>query len=399
MSKLWKKDFEIDKIAEIYAVGDDYLYDQQLLQYDCQASMAHARMLHKLEIFDDQELEKVLLVLQEIVELDESGSFVITPEQEDMHTAIEEFLVKKLGATGEKIHTGRSRNDQVLTALRLYYKDELQTVQGLSQKYVETLKTFREKYGYIELPGFTHTRKAMPSSIELWSSCWIDSMKDNLELLDEAFEIIDQSPLGSAAGYGSPIELDREFTAKELGFERVQQNPIYCQLSRGKFESTILHALSQIMFDLNRLASDLILFSMDDFGFFIIPKEFTSGSSIMPQKYNADILEIMRSSYHNIVSNEMLVKNCLAGLITGYNTDVRPVKEATVKSFRICEESLDLAIALFEKIQVDKENCRRHLTPEIYATHQAYELVAQGIPFREAYRQIAKKFAKQKKLK
>lgn len=394
MSKLWQKDYEPDKLAEAYAIGDDYLMDQQLLKYDCLASMAHAKMLRKLGIFDDLELDEVLLALQEIIDLDANGNFAISPEQEDMHTAIEEFLVRKLGDTGKKIHTGRSRNDQVLTALRLYYKDALEILAGLSQEYLESLKNFRNKFGQIEMPGYTHTRKAMPSSIDLWTTCWIDSMEDNLKLVRQSMELVDQSPLGTAAGYGSPLPLDREFTAKNLGFAKVQENPIYCQLSRGKFEATIVHAITQIMFDFNRMSADLILFSSDDYGFFEIPKEFSAGSSIMPQKYNADILEILRSNYHVIISKDMLIKNCQSGLITGYNTDVRPIKSAVIKSFRICYESLVLVSSLFAKLEVNEENCRRHLTPEVYATHEAYELVQQGIPFREAYKQIAKKYAK-----
>jgi len=395
MSKLWKKDYEPDKLAEAYAIGEDHLMDQRLLKYDCLASMAHARMLEKIGVYNAQELAEVLLALEEIMSLDRAGSFRITREQEDMHTAIEDFLVTKLGQAGQKIHTGRSRNDQVLAALRLYYKEELNKLLQLSADYEDSLGRFRQKFGQIELPGFTHTRKAMPSSVGLWTECWLESMVDNVKLLKLSLELADQSPLGSAAGYGSPLPLDREFTAKELGFAKVQNNPIYCQLSRGKFESTILHAISQIMFDLNRMAADLILFSSDTFGFFEIPKEFSAGSSIMPQKYNADILEIMRSNYHVIVASEMVTKNCLSGLITGYNTDVRPIKEATIKSFVTVGQSLELAAVLFANLGVDEAKCREHLTPEIYATHEAYELVAQGVPFRQAYQQVARKYAKE----
>jgi argininosuccinate lyase len=320
--KLWHKGYSLSKKVEEFTVGDDILLDKKLLPYDCKASIAHAQMLGKIGILNKQEVQKLTKALNEIIILDRQDKFVILSEQEDCHTAIEEYLTTQLGSLGKKIHAARSRNDQVLVALRLYYKDQLIQLRSLILKFKEALKKLIKKYGQIPLPGYTHMRKAMPSSVGLWAQCFYDSMKDNIKLLDKTMEIIDQSPLGSAAGYGVPIKIDREFTSKKLGFKKVQNNPLYVQLSRGKFEATILHLLTQVMIDLNKMASDIIFFSISDFGYFDLPKEYCTGSSIMPQKKNPDVLELIRAKYHVVVANELQIKNVSANLISGYNRDI-----------------------------------------------------------------------------
>ncbi|MDE1864999.1 MAG: argininosuccinate lyase, partial [Candidatus Micrarchaeota archaeon] len=256
---------------------------------------------------------------------------------------------------GMKVHTARSRNDQSLTALRLYYKEELKETENLVLELIESLEAFKKKYGKTVLPGYTHTRKAMPSSIALWSGAFLDSMDNNLEILGSVLKLIDQSPLGSGAGYGVPIKIDRKFTAKELGFAKVQGNPIYVQNSRGKFEAAIVGALSQVMLDLNKIACDLILFSMPEFGYFILPRKFLTGSSMMPHKNNPDLLEILRGSYHVVNSYEFMIKGIAANLISGYNRDIQLTKGAIMKSFDISRESLGVAIMLFDNLSVDKD--------------------------------------------
>jgi len=263
--KLWDKGVELNKQIEDFTVGDDPVLDRKLVKYDCLASIAHAKMLARIDILSEDEAKKLEKALNQIIDLDEKGDFQIKKEQEDCHTAIENHLVNVLGQVGEKIHTGRSRNDQVLTALRLFYKDELQACSQLAETFLGTLEAFVKKYGRIILPGFTHTRKAMPSSIAMWGEGFIDSMSDNLKLLDLTFELVDQSPLGAGAGYGVPVNLDREFTAQYLGFKKAQRNPIYAQNSRGKFEGTMLHSLSQVLLDLNKICSDLIIFSLPEY--------------------------------------------------------------------------------------------------------------------------------------
>jgi len=390
--KLWEKGAKLNQQIENFTVGDDYILDQKLVKYDCLASIAHAKMLGKIGILNEQEVHKLEQELTNIIELDKKGEFKILQEQEDCHTAIENYLIKNLGDLGKKIHTARSRNDQVLTALRLYYKDELNNCTKLMNKFIETIAEFVNKYSDIKFPGYTHTRKAMPSSIGLWGNSFIDAMKDNLKVIDLTLELIDQSPLGTGAGYGVPLKIDRKYTAELLGFKKVQNNPIYTQNSRGKFESTVLHALTMIMFDLNKIASDLILFSLPEFGYFELLDEFCTGSSIMPQKKNPDVLELVRSKYHVIVSYEFQVKNISSNLISGYHRDIQLTKEPTMKGLEIIEECLTIMSLVFTKLKVNKENCEKALTEEIYATEHVYELVEQGIPFREAYQIISKRF-------
>ncbi|MBD3274712.1 MAG: argininosuccinate lyase, partial [Candidatus Marinimicrobia bacterium] len=282
--KLWSPKGGVNKQIEEFTVGNDYLIDRALVKYDAVASKVHARMLGKIGILSDNEVTKLTDELDTIIQLAEDDSFEIQPEQEDCHTAIEEHLTAKLGDLGKKIHTARSRNDQVLAALRLYYKDQLDAMASLAQEFIRSVSAFTVEHGDVEFPGYTHTRKAMPASVNMWGSAFVQSMQDNFTLIRSAKQLTDQSPLGTGAGYGVPLDVDREFTSEELGFDRVQQSPIYVQNSRGKFEAHILHVCSQVMLDLNRLATDLIFFSMPGIGYFDLPDEFCTGSSIMPQK-------------------------------------------------------------------------------------------------------------------
>ena len=390
--KLWEKGKKPNKQIEDFTIGKDHILDQRLVKYDCLASIAHAKMLGKIGILKRGETQKIIKELNNIIGLTNKEKFKILKEQEDCHTAIENYLTQKLGDLGKKIHTARSRNDQVLTALRLYYKDELNDCKNLINELIKTIARFVKKYEKIKLPGYTHTRKAMPSSIAMWGNSFIDSMKDNLKMIDFTLQLIDQSPLGTGAGYGLPIKIDREYTARLLGFKKLQKNPIYTQNSRGKFESSILHTLSQIMFDLNKIASDLIIFSMPEFGYFELPEEFCTGSSIMPQKRNPNVLELLRAKYHVVISYEFQVKNIIGNLLSGYNRDMQLTKEPTMKGLETTNESLSVASLIFESLKVDKEKCNKALTEDIYATEKVYRLVKKGISFREAYKKISKRY-------
>ena len=272
--KLWEKKTKLDKQIERFTVGDDPQIDLQLIKYDCLASIAHARMLKKIGILKNEETEKLIKELNRIAELAEKDEFTISQEQEDGHTAIEMHLTKNLGDLGKKIHTARSRNDQVLAALRLYYKERIETCETEIRQFNESLDHLIKASGPVRFPGYTHTRKAMASSVGLWADAFHQSMLDNLKLLGTAKELIDQSPLGTGAGYGIPLDVDRPYTAKLAGFKEPQQNPLYVQNSRGKFESTLIHTLSQIMIDLNRMATDLIFFSMPELGYVSLPETF-----------------------------------------------------------------------------------------------------------------------------
>jgi len=388
--KLWAKNHSLNKQVEKFTVGKDYLIDQKLIKYDCKASIAHAKMLKKIGVISSEECDKLVEALNEIIKLDNKGAFPIKVEEEDCHTAIENFLVKKLGTVGKKIHTARSRNDQVITALRLFYKDEIKIVIKLVDNLVKSLVSFKEKYGSIELPGYTHMRKAMPSSVGLWVDSYIESMDDNKILISNLYEFIDRSPLGTGAGYGLPIEVDRIHLAKLLGFSKIQSNPLYVQNSRGKFESSILHTLSLIMLDLNKMSSDILLFSMSEFGYFELSANLCTGSSIMPHKRNPDVLEIIRASYHQLIAYEFEVKNIISNLISGYNRDLQLTKEPVINGFELIKNNLTAMELVLENIKVNSGKCKKAMTEDLFATEKAYELVKKGVPFRESYQEISK---------
>ena len=393
--KLWKKDYELDKEIELFTVGNDYILDNKLIPFDCIASIAHAKMLRKVGVLSAVEEKNLIGGLNEIMNLQKNGKFVLKIEDEDCHTAIENFLTQKYGDIGKKIHTARSRNDQVLTALRLYEKDGFNKIRELLNNCQIALKATIKKYGKIPIPGYTHMRKAMPSSIGMWLGSYLESLEDNLLLLNSIHRLIDQSPLGSAAGFGVPVfKVDREFTAKELKFSRVMKNPMYAQLSRGKFEASIIGLMSSVMCDLNKLSTDLMLFSMSEFGYISLPKEFCTGSSIMPQKKNPDVLELIRAKYYVVLGEEFKVKSMIGNLMSGYNRDLQLTKEPLMNSIETTKSCLRMMALVLSGIKVNEENCKKAMTPELYATEEAYRLVKKGVPFRDAYRKIGEKFSK-----
>ena len=390
MVKIWDKGFEVDKRVEEFTVGNDFLIDMKLINYDCKASIIHAKMLRKIGVLSKIELKKIINALNEIIN---SNDLTIKINDEDCHTAIENYLIKKIGDTGKKIHTARSRNDQVLTALRLYYLDNIKNCDLLQKEWIKSLKKFKNKFGTINFPGYTHFRKAMPSSINMWSEAFIESSIDNSKLLKVSKNIINKSPLGTAAGYGVPMNIDREFTAKEMGFDS-NQNPIYAQISRGKFEKLLIHSLVQIMYDINKISSDLILFSMDELGYFEIPEKFCTGSSIMPQKNNPDVLELLRAKYNNVRSYESEVLNITSNLPSGFHRDFQLTKEPTMKAIETTLDCIKMITMLINELVVNEKRCDEALSEEIYATEKAYKLVEKGVPFRSAYKIIAKELSK-----
>ena len=394
MTKLWEKGVGFDKKIESFTVGNDNDLDQILLPYDCEASIAHVKMLNKMKYLNDNESDKLIKELNFILEESKSGNFKIKKSHEDCHTAIEDRLVNTCGDSGKKIHTARSRNDQVLTALRLYYRESIDDVKKLLIDLIKSLELFSDKNGKIQFPGYTHMQKAMPSSVQLWSNAYIESMNDDLKLLQTAYALINQSPLGSGAGFGVPINIDRKFLAKELKFDSVQDNPIYCQLSRGKFELYIINIFTQIMFSINRIASDIVLFCTDEFKFFSLPDEFCSGSSIMPNKRNPDVLELLRGSYSILIGYQSQIQSLSQNLISGYNRDIQLSKEPTMRSFDLIKNCLDINTLVISGLIVNEENCKKAMTDELFATEQAYNMVKEGIPFRQAYRKIADELIK-----
>ncbi len=387
--RLWDKGIDFDQRILDFTVGDDHLLDLRLVKYDCLASIAHARMLHKIKVLSGEETDKLVAGLTEIMEMAEKGAFHISREQEDCHTAIEAFLTDRYGDVGKKIHLGRSRNDQVLTALRLYEKEKLGEIKQSQQEYKQILLALIDRFGHIPMPGYTHMRKAMPSSIGMWWGSFTAAVEDDLVLGKAVYKLVDRSPLGTAAGFGVPVfELDREMTAQLLGFESVLVNPLYTQLSRGKIEMMILSLLTGIMFNLNRLVTDLSLFSMEEFGFIVLPERFCTGSSIMPQKKNPDVLELLRAKYHVVCGEEFKVKSLTADLMSGYNRDLQLTKKPLFAAFDTTVECLEIMTLVMSGVQVDEAKCRAAMTEDLYATEEVYKLVKKGIPFRDAYKKI-----------
>jgi len=326
--KLWENGGGVglhEKVEE-FTAGEDVKLDQRLVEWDVVGSIAHATMLNKIGILTESELMDLKRALINVIDLNEKGKFIIELKDEDIHTKIENFLTENLGNVGKKIHTGRSRNDQVQVDLRLYTKEKLLKIQINLLNLCKELTRFAEKNKWVPMPGYTHFQKAMPSSVGLWAMAYAESLLDDLRILKTAYSINDQNPLGSAAGYGVPLDLDRDLTTRLLGFESLQNNVLYVQNSRGKIESIVISALSQIMIDLSRLCNDVILYSTEEFGFFNIGDKFRTGSSIMPKKRNPDILELVRGKMSTVVSSFTQVVDIIKNLPSGYHRDIQEAR-------------------------------------------------------------------------
>jgi len=394
MAKLWEKTYSLNALMEAFTVGEDPVLDARLVNADCVASMAHAAMLRSIGILSPAEQEALHAELARIIAANRAGKFAITRSDEDVHTAIENHLVAAVGDAGKKLHTGRSRNDQVLAALRLWTRGFLFAFHGAGLALVRRLLDFAEAHAKTPMPGRTHLQTAMPSSVGLWAAAFAEELLDDLSLSHHAFTLVDCSPLGSAASYGVPLPLDREMVAELLGFARVQNNVLYSNNSRGKLESIVLEAVEQAVLTLSRLAQDLILYSLPEFGYFALPAELCSGSSIMPQKRNPDGLELVRARSAAISARLLSIKMVLRSLPSGYNRDLQETKGPFLRG---CEEGLacvrimDLTV---EKLVVDDAALRAGFTPEIFATDRALQLVAEGVPFRDAYRDVGRSLDK-----
>jgi argininosuccinate lyase len=388
MKKLWQKNWEMDKTIETYETKSDLLMDQKLVEYDVFGSIAQAKMLNKIGILADVELDSAITGLKEIYELNKSNNFQLADGDEDVHTKIENYLTEKHGDVGQKIHTGRSRNDQVLTAMRLYSKEMLMHIWQAELILQKEFLAFAKKYSLVAMPGYTHMQKAMPSTVGMWAASFVESLIDDIASLEHSFNLNDKSPLGSAAGYGVPLNLDREYCAEQLGFDQVQISPIYCQNSRGKIEAITLASLNSVMMTLNKFATDVLFFTTSECHYFDVKDDLCSGSSIMPQKKNVDIAELLRSKIHTMVGNYTAMVGISTNLISGYNRDLQDTKKILIESHELTLESLKVATILIKNIEPNEENMIDALTPEIFATHNALDLVESGVIFRRAYRQV-----------
>ncbi len=394
--KLWEKGYVPNPLVEQFTVGKDPELDMELVPYDILASKAHSRVLHSAGVLQDDELTKLVNSLEDIYTEYQQGKFSISVSEEDCHTAIENQLTQKLGDLGKKIHTARSRNDQVLTAMRLFEMDAIGSILSAIDSLIGFMKTFADSNTDVPMPGYTHTRKAMPFSVKDWMEAFIDSLYDDKKMLNAVLDLIDQNPLGTGAGFGVPFPLDRSISQKELGFNRSLDNPLYAQNSRGKFESQILSSCQNVLMTLNRMSTDLILFTMPEFGFFTIEDSLTTGSSIMPHKKNPDVLELVRASVHQLTGYQVQVQNTYTNLISGYHRDVQFTKEPLMNGLKLCRDSVEVFALVMQACKPNTANLSAAMSDELYTVQKVYDLVKKGIPFREAYKIIASQFFNKK---
>ncbi|PIT87459.1 MAG: argininosuccinate lyase [Candidatus Magasanikbacteria bacterium CG10_big_fil_rev_8_21_14_0_10_40_10] len=387
MTKLWQKDnIRLHPLIEKYTVGDDYLLDAALMPYDILGTRAHVLGLKKIGLLKTVESARVIKALDNLKKDWSAGKITIKITDEDCHTVIENYLTEKLPSVGPKIHIGRSRNDQVLTALRLYMKDKLNIIKKEVRLTAALLLKQARKYQSVPLPGYSHGQQAMLSSVGHYYSAYAEALMDDAEFCGAILNQIDKSPLGSAAGFGVALPLDRKFTAKELGFKNIQINSLYCQNSRGKFDSLYLEALTQIMLTLGRFANDMILFASQEFNYFSLPKNLTTGSSIMPQKNNPDGLEIMRGYVNIVIANQLAVKENSKNPLSGYNRDSQLNKKPLLESVDIVLTSLPVVRLYLQNIRPNQKIIESKISPGIFAADIANELVkTKKIPFRQAY--------------
>ncbi|MBK2106211.1 argininosuccinate lyase [Francisella philomiragia] len=394
--KLWQT--ETDKllpIVEKYTVGQDYILDQKLLKYDLQASLAHAKMLYKMKVITKDELNLLKKGLQEIQELLSNNEFRITQDQEDGHTAIEQYLCTHYGEVGKKIHTGRSRNDQSLVMLRLFMIDKIQFLEKTIQENIYTLRSKASKFKNIPMPGYTHMQKAMPTTVATWLGSFADALADTLLLISATSKVINQNPLGSASGFGiSNFKHDKEYTTELLGFNRTQDNPIYCALSRGYFEKLTLQTFSNPISIYSRFANDMMLFTMAEFDYFSLSNSYTTGSSIMPQKRNYDLFEIMRGNAKLYQGYLQQITSIIDSVPSGYNRDYQLTKLPFFEAITLIEDTALLFNSTIKDLNVHIDKLEQAMTPDLYATEEVYKLVEQGLSFRDAYVAIKLKLNK-----
>ena len=386
--KLWDKGISIDKQIEKFTVGNDRELDMHLAKYDIQASTAHAKMLGQVGILESQEVYLLVSELELLNQQLENGEFEIEEEFEDVHSKIEYELTSKLGDTGKKIHTARSRNDQVLVAQQLYFKENLLDISGKTRNLIDVLLKLAEEHKEKLLPGYTHLQVAMPSSFGLWFSAYSELLIDDLYLLDAGQKIVDQNPLGSAAGYGSSFPIDREFTTKELGFATQKYNVVAAQMSRGKCERTVTSNISSLANTLSRFAMDICLYMSQNFNFITFPDELTTGSSIMPHKKNPDVFELVRGKCNKLqaIANEMiLITN---NLPSGYHRDFQLIKENSIYAVENIKEILDVFTYSISKIIVKNIDIRDEKYKYLFTVDSINELVIGGKSFRDAYQII-----------
>ncbi len=386
--KLWSKGFEPDKMIEEFTVGADRQLDLQLARYDVEGSMAHITMLKSIGLLTREELDTLLDALKDILAMIDRGEFTIEPGVEDVHSQVEFLLTQRLGDVGKKIHSGRSRNDQVLVDLKLFMRAELKEIARSMMRLFDRLQSLSEEHKDTLMPGYTHLQVAMPSSFGLWFGAYAEALVDDMELLAAAYRIADQNPLGSAAGYGSSFPLDREMTTRLLGFHTLHYNVVAAQMSRGKTERAASMAIAAVASTLGRMAMDVCMWMCQNFGFISFPDEFTTGSSIMPHKKNPDVFEIMRGKCNRLQAVPNEVALLTANLPLGYNRDLQLLKDIMFPATVEIRNCLDMADFMLQHIRVKSDILSDPRYDYLFTVEDVNRLTLSGVPFREAYRTV-----------
>ncbi|MFC6095219.1 argininosuccinate lyase [Flavobacterium qiangtangense] len=387
--KLWEKGIPTDQKIDLFTVGNDRELDLVLAKYDVLGSIAHAKMLQKINILTENEATDLVTTLEEILAEIEKGNFTIEDTFEDVHSKIEYLLTEKLGDTGKKIHTARSRNDQVLVDIHLYLKTEISEIKKLTKDLFDLLISLSKKYENVLLPGYTHLQIAMPSSFGMWLSAYAETLIDDVVLLNAAQKIVDQNPLGSAAGYGSSFPIDRSFTTQELQFATLKYNSLAAQMSRGKSEKTVAFAMSGLASTVSKLAMDICLYMSQNFNFISLPSHLTTGSSIMPHKKNPDVFELIRAKCNKIQALPYEITLLTNNLPSGYHRDFQLLKEGLFPAIQSLKSCLEIASFAIKDIQVNETILDDKKYDYLFTVDALNELVTEGKPFRDAYKIVA----------
>ena len=386
--KLWEKNFEINKEIERFTVGRDREMDMYLAKYDVLGSMAHITMLESIGLLEKDELTQLLAELKNIYHSCEQGEFVIEDDVEDVHSQVEMLLTRKLGDMGKKIHSGRSRNDQVLVDLKLFTRHQLKDIADEVKSLFDELIAKSEQYKNILMPGYTHLQVAMPSSFGLWFGAYAESLADDLLFLQAAYKMTNRNPLGSAAGYGSSFPLNRTMTTSLLGFDSMDYNVVYAQMGRGKMERNVGFAIATIAGTLAKMAFDACMFNSQNFSFVKLPKECTTGSSIMPHKKNPDVFELIRAKSNKLQALPQQVTLIMNNLPVGYFRDLQIIKEVFLPAFDDLKDCLQMAAYIINKIEVNEHILDNPMYDPMFSVEEVNRLAANGMPFRDAYKKV-----------
>ena len=385
---LWNKGKEATNKVEDFTVGNDRILDMRLARYDVEGSLAHIKMLQSIGLLTNEELERLTAGLEEILGEIKDGKFRLEDTVEDIHSQVELLLTRRLGEIGKKIHSGRSRNDQVLVDVKLFLKDEVLKFREEVLVLFGRLQELSEKYKDVLLPGYTHGQVAMPSSFGMWFGAYAESLADDMYMLRGAYSVTDQNPLGSAAGYGSSFPLDREMTTRLLGFGSMEYNSVAAQLSRGKSERAVASAIGSLALTLNKFAADCCMYMCPNYGFISFPDELTTGSSIMPHKKNPDVWEIMRGNCNRIMAAESEITMLCSNMPHGYHRDFQLLKDILFPKLELMHSCLGMAVYMLDNIRVNEHILKDHIYDYLFTVEEVNRRVLEGTPFRDAYKAV-----------